>query len=111
MGYDLANRFTSVATTGSPNQPNVTLTYTYDKNGNRLTAVDPSGTNTYVYDVVNRLTSLTGPVGVNTFAYDALSRRTAMTLPNGTSMTYSYDSASQVTQIQHQLIVTTSTIK
>ena len=38
-----------------------------------------------------------------TYAYDALSRRTAMTLPNGTRTTYSYDPASQVTAINHQL--------
>jgi YD repeat-containing protein len=38
-----------------------------------------------------------------TMTFDALSRRTAMTLPNGTQTTYSYDPASQVTQILHQL--------
>ena len=44
------------------------------------------------------------------FAYDALSRRTAMTLPNGTSTTYTYDPASQVTNILHQLTATSTTI-
>ncbi len=44
------------------------------------------------------------------FAYDALSRRTAMTLPNGTQTTYSYDPASQVTQILHQLTATAAQI-
>jgi YD repeat-containing protein len=63
MTYDQANRLLTTATTGSPNQPAVTLSYTYDKNGNRLTAVDPSDTNTSVYDVLNRLTSLTSPAG------------------------------------------------
>jgi RHS repeat-associated protein len=38
------------------------------------------------------------------------SRRTAMTLPNGTQTTYSYDPASQVTQILHQLTATSTQI-
>lgn len=83
MTYDQANRLLTTSTAGSSNQPSVTLTYTYDKNGNRLTGVDPAG--------------------ANTFAYDGLSRRTAMTLPNGTQTTYTYDPASQVTNILHQL--------
>jgi RHS repeat-associated protein len=44
------------------------------------------------------------PPNLVTFAYDALSRRTSMTLPNGTSTTYTYDPASQVTHILHQLV-------
>lgn len=110
MTYDLANRLLTTATTGSSNQPNVTLTYTYDKNGNRLTLAGPSGNNTYVYDVVNRLTSMTSPAGATALAYDALSRRTSLTLPNGTQTTYSYDPASQVTQILHQLTATSAQI-
>ncbi|MBA5872138.1 MAG: hypothetical protein GDA68_19385, partial [Nitrospira sp. CR2.1] len=43
---------------------------------------------------------------VATYVYDALSRRIATTLSNGTQTTYSYDPASQVTQIVHQLQVT-----
>ncbi|MGH7164355.1 MAG: LamG-like jellyroll fold domain-containing protein, partial [Nitrospiraceae bacterium] len=38
------------------------------------------------------------------YAYDALSRRTTMTLPNGTQTSYTYDPASQVTNILHKLI-------
>jgi len=110
MTYDLANRLVTTATTGSSNQPAVTLTYTYDKNGNRLTAVDPSGTNTYVYDVLNRLSSLTSPVGATTLAYDALSRRTSLTLPNGTQTAYSYDVASQVQSILHKITATNAPI-
>jgi RHS repeat-associated protein len=110
MTYDLANRLTSVSTAGSSNQPSVTLTYTYDKNGNRLTLVDPTATNTYVYDALNRLTSLTSPAGATTYAFDALSRRTAMTLPNGTQTTYSYDPASQVTNILHKIVASSAQI-
>jgi YD repeat-containing protein len=65
MTYDQANRLLTTATTGSFNQPAVTLTYTYDKNGNRLTLADAPNTTTYVYDVLNRLTSLTSLAGAN----------------------------------------------
>ncbi len=110
MTYDQANRLLTTSTAGSSHQPSVTLTYTYDKNGNRLTLTGGTTSHTYVYDVLNRLTSLTSPAGSKTFAYDALSRRTSLTLPNGTSTTYSYDPASQVTNILHQITATSSQI-
>ncbi|MGB4894544.1 MAG: RHS repeat-associated core domain-containing protein [Nitrospira sp.] len=44
------------------------------------------------------------------YVYDALSRRIATTLSNGTQTTYSYDPASQVTQILHQLTASSSQI-
>ena len=47
---------------------------------------------------------------VANWTYDALSRRTAMTLSNGTQTTYTYDPASQVTQILHQLTATSTQI-
>jgi RHS repeat-associated protein len=50
------------------------------------------------------------PLNNAIFAYDALSRRTAMTLPNGTQTTYTYDPASQVTNILHQLTATSTQI-
>ncbi|MBS0150619.1 MAG: RHS repeat protein [Nitrospira sp.] len=78
----------------SSQQPNVTLIYTYNKNGNRLTLADDTNTNISIHGPLNRLA---------TFTYDALSLRTAMMLPNGTQTTYTYDPASQVQQILHQL--------
>ena len=47
---------------------------------------------------------------VASYVYDALSRRIATTLSNGTQTTYSYDPASQVTQILHQLTASSSQI-
>jgi RHS repeat-associated protein len=110
MTYDQANRLLTTATAGSSHQPAVTLTYTYDKNGNRLTLGDAPNTTTYTYDPLNRLATLASPAGSTTVAYDALSRRTSLTLPNGTQTTYTYDPASQVTQILHQLTATSTQI-
>ncbi|MGH7751858.1 MAG: LamG-like jellyroll fold domain-containing protein, partial [Gemmatimonadales bacterium] len=44
------------------------------------------------------------------YAYDALSRRTSTTLPNGTQTTYTYDPASQVTNILHKSTATSTQI-
>jgi RHS repeat-associated protein len=110
MTYDQANRLLTTSTAGSSNQPSVTLTSTYDKNGNRLTLADAPNTTTYAYDVLNRLTSLTSPVGATTFGHDALSRRISLTLPNGTNTSYTYDVASQITNILHKITATNTPI-
>jgi len=104
LTYDPLGRLETVSTSGSPNQPDVTLDYTYDKNGNRLTMTGPLGQTEYVYEELNRLTHLTNPSGqtVN-FDYDALGRRTQMSMPNGVTTSYTYDPASQLLSLEHQL--------
>jgi len=108
--YDGANRLTQSETTGSPNQPDVTVDYTYDKNDNRLTMTDSvNGTTTYTYDNLNRLDSITDPSPQTVdFDYDVLSRRTLTTLPNGTTTDFAYDAASQLLTINHKLLTTFS---
>ena len=56
------------------NSPGVT--YTYDNDGNMITATTGSGTTTYTYDYENRLTNveIDGTM-VATYTYDALGRR------------------------------------
>ena len=103
MTYDQLGRLGSVSTTGSPNQPDVTLDYTYDKNGNRLTMADPHGQTEYVYDELSRLTHLTNPsVQTVNFDYDALGRRTRMSMANSVVTSYTYDAASQLVSLVHQ---------
>ena len=56
------------------NSPGVT--YTYDNDGNMITATTTSGTTTYTYDYENRLTNveIDGTMAA-TYTYDALGRR------------------------------------
>ena len=114
MTYDDVGRLETVSTAGSPNQPDVTISYTQDKNGNRLTSTDPEGTTRYEYDSLNRLTKLVDrtnvapnatcdDLGVICFQYDALSRRTELALPNGATTTYAYDDASRLLCMVNQL--------
>lgn len=105
LAYDAANRLISVSTTGSPNQPDVTLTYVYDASGNRRRMIDSqTGATNYTYDALNRLTAITNPAQQTvSFEYDALSRRTKTVFPNGVTTTYAYDALSQLTNLAHTL--------
>lgn len=108
FSYDGADRLASAATTGSPNQPDVTIDYTYDNNGNRLTMTDSlTGTTNYLYDTLNRITTITSPANqIVNFGYDALSRRINTTLPNGVTTDFAYDPNSRLTSLQHKLGLT-----
>jgi RHS repeat-associated protein len=108
MTYDPLSRLGSVSTTGSPNQPDVRLNYTYDKNGNRLTMTGPNGRTEYAYDELNRLTHLTNPsVHTVSFEHDVLGRPTQMNMSNGVTTSYTYDAASQLLRVVHQSGVNT----
>ena len=107
--YDAGARLTNTATTGSPNQPDITINYTYDDNGNRITMTDSlTGSTNYLYDTLNRITTITNPANqaVN-FGYDTLSRRISTTLPNGVTTDFVYDANSRLTSLQHKLGLTT----
>jgi RHS repeat-associated protein len=52
-------------------------------------------------DNTNRLTQIAQGTPTVSFAYDAANRRTSLTLPNSVVMSYSYDSGSQLTEIDY----------
>lgn len=104
FNYDGGSRLTSASTTGSPNQPDVTLTHTYDSSGNRSTMTDPTGTTNYSYDVLNRLTSIINSSSQTfTFNYDDVNRLTQKTFPNNVINTFGYDTKSQLTSIVNDI--------
>ena len=85
--YDLNGNPNSTGyTTGAGNElthsPGVT--YTYDNDGNLISATTSSGTTTYTYDYENRLTvAIVNGTVVATYTYDALGRRVGIK-DNGT---------------------------
>ncbi|MYV38996.1 hypothetical protein GT030_08945, partial [Streptomyces sp. SID1328] len=99
-----------VATSGGSG--NLTVGYTYDRDGNLLTQTDASGTLTYTYDGLGReatravadgaaytqgydpagnLKTLTDPNGTTTYGYDAANHLTSLKDPTGASTTFTYD--------------------
>src|SRR5206468_10487188 len=98
FNYDPLGRLSTAVTAGT--QPATTISYTYDKNGNRVSMTDPqTGITSYIYDELNRLSSLTSPAGVFAFGYDDASRRTSLDFPNGTSAAYAYNPGSLLTSL------------
>jgi RHS repeat-associated protein len=64
--------------------------YTYDADGNLVSAAGPAGTTTYAYSDENRLVGVTGPGLTASYTYDALGHRDSATV-NGQSTSYLID--------------------
>ena len=71
-GYDIHGRLLSQTTTKA-GYTAVTISYTYDNNGNQLTMTDSTGTTTRIYDELNRVKTKTVPnIGTTAFTYDII---------------------------------------
>jgi RHS repeat-associated protein len=100
--YDNANRLTAETwlATGGTVVLN-TQRWSYDNNGNVLSAADNIGTYTLGYDALNRLTAQTDVFGLTlTFSYDSADRRTLVQDSLGGVLTSVYDSANRLTSRQ-----------
>lgn len=105
-----------------PRAPAASRTFAYDRSGLRTEASHPSGTITFSYDQRGLVSSVGGPAGSSTFAYDAAGRVTQRSDPAGThdftwtlrgelesvsdpvtdtTLTYSFDDASQFTGVDY----------
>ena len=96
--YDNADRLTGISTVKSPTTI-LSITYSLDNVGNRLTMVDGSGTTTYTYDDLNRLLSVDYPSGspdTVSYTYDAMGNRLTLT-EDAVTTTYVYDDADRLT--------------
>ncbi|MGA1870687.1 MAG: RHS repeat-associated core domain-containing protein [bacterium] len=107
--YDNNNRLITAYTGATVYQPDTTISYTYDANGNRISMTDPLGDAiNYSYDTRNSLSTLTTSTNqVYSFAYDEKNQRTAKTLPNDLTSLYSYNLNGNLTALNHNLDITT----
>jgi RHS repeat-associated protein len=102
FAYDNANKLTGETwlATGGTIVLN-TQSWSYDNNGNILTAADNVGTYTLGYDALNRLTSQTDVFGLGlTFSYDSADRQTVVQDSLGGTLTSVYDNANRLTSRQ-----------
>ncbi|MCW3847696.1 hypothetical protein OF829_10630 [Sphingomonas sp. LB-2] len=122
--YDLLGRMTGASSSTAA------LTFGYDALGRNTSQGTPLGTVSYQYDLSGRRTRMTWPdsfyidydyqvtgevtaVRANgatsgldvlaSYAYDDLGRRTTLTRGNGTVTTYSFDNASRLASLSHNL--------
>jgi RHS repeat-associated protein len=84
--YDAIDRLTSTTYTGG-----ISVSATYDTDGNLLTQTDPAGTTTYTYDALGRQTQKTLPDGATlTYTWDGQGNLRSVTDAGGT-VAYTYD--------------------
>jgi YD repeat-containing protein len=75
-----------------------TLVYSFDNDGNMLTAGDSHGTYTMAYDAQSQMTSVQGLFGTSlTFSYDSAGNRTVVQDSFGGTTTSVYDAANRLT--------------
>ena len=83
--------------------PDVTLSYTYDANGNPTALNGPGGEVRYTWDNRARLTALHDPAGrAFSMTYDGADRLTGLTRPNGVHDTLSYTGGTLKSRIASQ---------
>lgn len=114
--YDSLNRMTA------KRYPDGTsTTFSYDLNGNIITASNPDVSYTFIYNALNRIVSVTNTTigktvnyayiccglkgkmtdpegGVTNYSYDALKRLVRLTNPSGETTTYIYDNPGRLTR-------------
>ena len=89
--YDAANELSGYQLTGtcpsSPSASNMSVYYTYYKDGQRSTMSDATGTSSYTFDSLDRLTKeVNGASQEVDYGYDAAGRLNKLTYPGGTNV-------------------------
>jgi RHS repeat-associated protein len=72
------------------------VSYAYDKAGNKLSMTDGSGKTTYSYDDAGGLVGASGPSGDFAYSYNGGGNLLSRTYPDGTVTTYTYNPDSEL---------------
>ena len=108
-GFDTAKRVISV-TQAAPNFTGTrVVSYVLDKTGNKTRSTWADGYWVdYGFDALNRVTTARekGTFLLATYLYDPLSRRTSLVYGNGTSQSYGWSAAGDLTSHSHTLVGT-----
>ena len=80
--------------------PGGTIQYAYDVVGNRTVMTDTLGATTYTYDTLDRLVQTADPNGTLGYGYDLNGNRTFLTYPAGQVVTYTYDAANRLIDVE-----------
>jgi RHS repeat-associated protein len=102
LTYDSANRVASISTINTTAGTGYEVQYTYNgldeiTQAEYSDAAGDTSTFTYSYSHDGEMTKRTGSAGSSTYTYDGLGRITAESLVDGTSDSYTYDAASNLT--------------
>jgi large repetitive protein len=94
FGYDTGGRLTSASAPGGSD------TFTLDDRGLLLSTAGPSGTSSFSYDADGLMTARADAAGTTNYTNDADDRLATITdASTGATLTYTYNSLSQVSQI------------
>jgi len=97
--YDKDYRVTSVVSKNSQGTVLDSNTYSYDNNGNIVTAIENGQTNRYAYNRINQLTSADfSQAADESFQYDSAGNRTSRTR-GGVVTNYTYDANNRLTGV------------
>lgn len=91
--YDYFDRLTSTT------QRDVTISYGYDRNGNRTRVTSPAGETTYTFTPRNQVETAVTADGITQFEYYPDNRKQSVTQPNGIETRYSYDDAYRISTV------------
>ncbi len=106
-GHTITRNFDALGRVTSETQAGRTISYQYDA-ASRRTRMDWPGSGfyvTYSYNTLGQVTSISenGSTALATFTYDNLGHRKTLTRNNSSSTTYTFDGASRLTGLDHEL--------
>jgi len=104
--YDTRGRL--LTTTPDPVTAEPTVTFGYDRAGQRTSMTDGTGTTTFQYDARGRRTEKASPWGTLRYQWDDASHLTRLTAVDGVDVEYTYDALGRLSTATEAIAGTTS---